>query len=194
MITTKSDHHQYDKSDGFYCGQIHPEHISPSQGIKLKLVAHNTESEECSGFAWFDYVSLAPGIINGKINVNTASAQVLSALNGLTPKIARNLAAGSNASGQNKLKPYKNITDILDVNGMTPDLFRKISNCVTTRSDQYRIQIITEIIDDVDNNGIFNSDSGDKILAHIKRDVLADRSELTDDDPNTSMFKCTNIK
>ena len=193
-ITTKSKNHKYDKSDGFYCGQIHPEHISPSQGIKLKLVSHNINSELGSGFAWFDYVSLAPGINNGKININTAPEQVLSSLSGISSEIAHNLSFGINSKGQKKLKPYKNVTDILDVKGITPDIFRKIGNCITTRSDQFRVIIIAEVVDDIDNNGKLDTEAGDKILAQVSREVMIDRSELSDDDPETTSIQCINVR
>ena len=119
---------------------------------------------------------------------------MLSALNGVTPEIARNLSLGINARGESKLKPYKNVTDILDVKGVTPDLFRKIGNCATTRSDQFRVRIIAEVISDVDNSGTLDTETGDKVLAKVSREVMIDRSELSDDDPGTSMIKCTNIR
>jgi hypothetical protein len=179
--------HQCDKIDGFYCGQIHPQHISPDGGIKLKLIPHNLQSELNSGFAWFDYAYLAPGVVNGKINVNTASHRVLSALNGITPQLAMNIEKGTDSNGRSVLKPYRNITDVLDVRGIEPDIFGKVCNLITTRSDQFRIQVIAESISDTDSDGTFTA--ADKVLAHTSLDVVLDRQELSDDDPDTTRFR-----
>jgi hypothetical protein len=179
--------HQCDKLDGFYCGLIHPQHISSDGGIRLKLTPHNLQSEMSSGFAWFDYAYLAPGVVNGKINVNTASHRVLSALNGITPALAKNIEQGTDSNGRAVLKPYRNITDVLDVQGIGPDTFGKICNLITTRSDQFRIQVMAESISDADSDGTFTS--VDKILAHTSLDVVLDRQKLSDDDPETTRFR-----
>ncbi|NLF38332.1 general secretion pathway protein GspK, partial [bacterium] len=101
---------QYDKSDGVYCGDITPEHISASGGLKLRLTAHNLNDKHCSGIAWFDYLCLAPAYVGGKINVNTASERVLTALSGVSPDIARAIFHGTDSSGRATLKPYRNVT------------------------------------------------------------------------------------
>jgi hypothetical protein len=178
------DRHQCDKFDGFYCGQIHPRHISPDGGVRLRLIAHNLQDQRNSGFAWFDYAYLAPGVVNGKININTAPYRVLAALNGITPEQARNIELGADNNGRAVLKPYQNITDVLDVRGITPETFGKICNLITTRSDQYRIQVVAETINDSNSDGTFTDD--DKVLAHTSLDVILDRQELSDDDPETS--------
>jgi len=169
---------KYDKTDGIYCGIIQPEHISSKNGIRLRLTAHNLENEKCSGFAWFDYAYLAPGVVNGKINVNTASKQVLSSLVGATPKLVSNIAAGRGRNANEQLKPYKNITEILDVDGMTPDIFTRNCNMITTRSDQYSVHVLAEALSDVDGDGKFNPKAGDKVLAQSRLNSVVDRSEL----------------
>jgi len=123
---------------------IHKEHISPAHGIKIKITSHNTDNAKSSGFAWFDYAYLTPGTVNGKININTASVRVLSALNSVSPKLANNIFNGVDNNGHKKLKPYKNIADVLDVNGITPEIFGKICSLITTRSDQFRILVVAE--------------------------------------------------
>jgi len=112
---------------------------------------------------------------------------VLSALNGLKQREADNVSRGIDENGQVRLKPYKNVTDILDVQGIGPEEYAKLSNLVTTRSDQFRVQIMAEALSDVDQNGVF--DATDQILAHTVMDVVIDRKELNDDDPETSRFK-----
>ena len=177
-IVKNTHRHKYEKSDGFYCGMIHKEHISSTDGVKIKIIPHNTDNAKSSGFAWFDYAYLTPGTVNGKININTASVRVLSALNSITPKLANNIFYGINNNGQKKLKPYKNIADVLNVNGITPEIFGKICSLITTRSDQFRIIVVAESLRDNDNNGEFNLNEGDKILSQSKIEQIVDRSIL----------------
>jgi len=177
-ITKNTHRHKYDKSDGFYCGIINKNYVSTENGIKIKIVSHNTSGSKCSGFAWFDYAYLTPGTVNGKININTASIRVLSALNSVSPKLANNIFYGIDNNGQKKLKPYKNIADVLDVSKMTPEIFGKICSSITSRSDQFRIMIVAESLSDTDNNGEFNLAEGDKILSKSRIEKIVDRAIL----------------
>jgi len=186
-IVTGRTQHQYEKNDGLYVGQIHPQHISPSGGVRLRLVARGLDAKRCSGTAWFDYAYLAPGAVFGKININTASERVLSALNGVTPELAHAIAQGIDATGRTQLKPYRMLTDILNVRGMTPDLFTRMCNQATTRSDQFRVMILAQAIADVNRDGAYQPNL-DQVGATVGRDVILDRSALADDDPNTTMF------
>jgi hypothetical protein len=189
MFVTGKDRHQYEKSDGVYCGLVHPEHISADGGIKIKLIAHNTDNDKCSGFAWFDYIYLAPGMVNGKININTASERVLQAMRGITPELANNIFNGIDHERQPHLKPYKNTSDVLNVRKMTPDIFSRICNLITTRSDQYRIQAVAQTLDDVNNDGQYSLEDGDKVLSQSTVEKIVDRRELTDSDPETVSFR-----
>jgi hypothetical protein len=179
---------QYDKSDGIYCGEITPDHISPESGIKLRITPHNLKQEFCSGFAWFDYAYLAPGQSSGKINVNTASPRVLRALNSVTPELADNITDGTDQNGRNTLRPYQNTSDILDVRGMDIKTFGKICNLITTRSDQFRVRVIAESLSDINNDGTFTPGDGDQVLASSRINAVLDRSTLTDGNPDTRGF------
>jgi DNA uptake protein ComE-like DNA-binding protein len=187
-IVSGINQHQYEKNDGAYIGKIHPQHISPKNGIRLQITARGLNAKRCSGTAWFDYAYLAPGAVFGKINLNTASERVLSALPGITPELARNIARGLDAAGRARLKPYKTVTDVLDVRGLTPDLFTRMCNLATTRSDQFRVMITVQSLLDVNRDGIYQPDR-DRIGATAGRDVIVDRQELTDDDPHTTTFR-----
>ncbi|NLF38752.1 hypothetical protein GX586_04865, partial [bacterium] len=81
-----------------------------------------------------------------------------------------------------------NVTSLLDVKGMTADLFGRICNEVTTRSDQFRLLIVAQALQDLDRDGVFNEAAGDRILAHAARDVVVDRSPLTDADTREARF------
>ena len=137
---------------------------------------HNLQGEKNSGFAWFNYAYLTPVPTQGRINVNTASERVLRALNGIGTELASNIARGIDRSGRVGLKPYKTIGDLLDVRGMSIDTFSLISNMITVRSDQFNVYVLSERIQDVDNNGKFSE--GDKISATKRVRVLLDRSGL----------------
>ena len=187
-LNSGSSRRQYEKNDGTYCGQIHPEHISSEHGVKLRVTSHRLKRKGCSGVAWFDYAYLIPERVHGKININTASERVLSSINGISQKTAQNIYYGIDLHGKKKLKPYKKITDVLDVNGVTPEMFGKICNLITTRSDQFRVRIIAEAIQDKNHDGKFNSKEGDKIVAYSEINRIIDRSQLTDDNPETQAF------
>jgi hypothetical protein len=168
---------------------IKPEHISPRGGIRLKLTAHNLEHTDCSGFAWFDYAYLAPGNTAGKININTAPERVVSALKHITPNIARNVVNGVDRNGRAILKPYEEASDILEVAGVTPDMYKDICNLITTRSDQFRIAAIAQTIEDVDGDGRFDLETGDRILSESNADVVVDRGELTDGNTDSDAMR-----
>lgn len=193
-IITGERVHQYDKQDGVYCGQVSPDHISSDGGIRLRLVARNLQDERNSGFAWFDFAYLSPAAVSGKININTASERVLRALNGMTPEIAFNIYNGIDNDGRKTLKPYQDIADILDVRTVSADLFARICNLITTRSDQFRVRIVAETLKDTDNDGTFNSDTGDKVLAQASIDTVIDRSTITDDDASSGYFKILSLE
>jgi hypothetical protein len=167
---------------------IYPRHISSDGGVRIRLSAHNLHHADSSGFAWFDYAYLAPGHSYGKININTAPPRVLQALQGVSKELAENIYQGKDSNGRPCLRPYKNIGDVLDVKGMGPDIFTKICNLITTRSDQYRVQVIAESLDDTDDDGTFNGIAGDKILARSEINALVDRCGLTDDDSGQNGF------
>ncbi len=187
--TSATGRYQYEKSDGVFCGIIGPEHISANGGVKIKIIPHNLENAKCSGFAWFDYVFLAPGAMNGKININTASERVLQAMKGITPALASNIEKGMDRDLRPNLKPYKNVSDVLDVKNMTPEIFTRIGNLITTRSDQFRVLVIAQTLEDSDGDGTYDGEQGDKILAQSELEKVVDRQELTDGDPATAQFK-----
>jgi len=186
-IVSGRTQHQYEKNDGAYVGKIHPQHISPKNGIRLQIVARGLNAKRCSGTAWFDFAYLAPGAVFGKININTASERVLGALPGVTPELAHNIALGFDTTSRAQLKPYKSLTDVLNVRGLTTEIFSQLCNLITTRSDQFRVMITVQSLVDVNRDGIYQP-ALDRLGANAGREVIIDRQELTDDDPNTASF------
>ncbi len=179
---------QFDKSDCLYCGILSPEHISAQGGVRIRLTPSGLGGQDSSGIAWFDYAYLAPASVCGKLNINTAPPRTLASLRHITPQLADNIAAGTDGAGRPRLLPYKNVTDILDVRGITPDIFSDLANLITTRSDQYRVQIIAQTIEQVGEKRGFDPDAGDRVTSEVRRDVIVDRSNLTDDNPRNLRF------
>ncbi len=173
-----ADRKKYGKNDMLFAGDVLPEHISDSGGIKLKIIPSDLSGKYSSGFAWFDYAYITPLPVYGRVNINTASKRVLMALNKVDKKLANNIFLGKNTSGKNILKPYNSISDILYVKGITPDIFAGIANLITARSDQFNVYVLAERIKDVNKDGKFEKNI-DKILAVRKLRTLIDRSALT---------------
>ena len=176
---------KYGKNDLVFCGMIGPDHISAYRGIRLKLVPHSTGQKNCSGFAWFDYAYLAPGQTVGKININTAPAPVLSSLPGVPLTLATCIAKGT-GDGARLLKPYRTIGDILEVQGMTPEIFTRICNLITTASDQYRVKVVGQAV--APQNVAQTTTNDQRVVAESRLDVLLDRSALASERGQGSMF------
>jgi hypothetical protein len=180
-----SDGNQYNKNDLFFAGLVQPQHISKQGHIRIKLIPHNLQGEDTSGFAWFNYAYLTPVATQGRININTAPERILSALNGVGAKLASNIAQGIDRSGRKGLKPYKAIGDLLDVDGMSIDTFSTIANMITVRSDQYNVYVLAQRIEDVDNDGQYTE--GDRITATKRVRALLDRSGLYNEPGSSSI-------
>lgn len=145
---------KYGKDDAFHAGVISTEHISPGGDFRIKLTSHNVvdpESEDqitggtASGYAWFNYLTVTPLAVRGRVNVNTASARLLASLPGVSPKLAQNIARGIDSSGRSRLKPYKTLGDVLSVQGMTSKVFEKCSNILCVDSSVYTTEVEARI-------------------------------------------------
>jgi competence ComEA-like helix-hairpin-helix protein len=70
----------------------------------------------------------------GLVNINTAGAQVLAWLPGVTPELAQEIVSYRNSTGF-----FGNIAWLLKVPGMSRDLFKQLANRVTARSETFHI-------------------------------------------------------
>lgn len=70
----------------------------------------------------------------GCVNINSASKEVLTCLDGLEGELAEAIINHRSSSGY-----FKNILEILNVAGMTVEKFRAIENRICVRSETYRI-------------------------------------------------------
>ena len=176
---SKTGRFQCEKNDLAFCGFIGPENISSEKGIKVKLISHGLNNTKCSGFAWFDYIFLAPGLSSGKININTALPRILSSLKGVDQKTAKNIYLGVNSFDKPVLKPYKNKTDLLDVKGMTTKIYGNICNLITVRSDQFRVNIIAQTLKDVKIPEKSRERQDYKVTSTSTKSIILDRQKLT---------------
>jgi len=79
--------------------------------------------------------------IEGRININTAPVEVLKTLKGITEKMANEIAAFR----EQREKGFSNIAELLDVKGMKEDTFIEISDLLTVRSFQFRVNSVATI-------------------------------------------------
>ncbi len=153
----------YNKNDSFYFGKVSPDNISEEGTLKISIVPHNLvdeiksekaiwgegisynlAEEGASGIAWFDYIYISPTERPGRININTADARILATLPGVSLSLAKKIEEGI-SSDNKKIRPYRNIFDLLKVKGMTTDILCEIADYLTVRSDTYRVDIESEI-------------------------------------------------
>ena len=174
---------QYEKSDLVFCGFIGPENISPEKGIKIKLIPHGLNNSKCSGIAWFDYIYLTPGSSYGKININTAQPRILTSLNGVDKTLAKNISLGLDSFDKPVLKPYTDLTDLLDVKGMSTKIYADICNLITIRSDQFRVNIIAQTLKLSGHNDKLNNKQEYKVVSAESKSLIIDRHNLTSISP-----------
>ncbi len=99
-------------------------------------------------------------LLAGRLNINTAGAYILQTLPGVNNALAQAIVDHSITT------PFTEVSDLLDVSGMTFAQYCKIASLVTVRSSSFRIIVLAQSIKDVNKNGSF--DSGDIILAEKK--------------------------
>lgn len=89
-----------------------------------------------------DHVTISDDdFVDGRININTASARVLAAL----PDVSAATAARIVATRSEEQRSYQNIGELLDIQGISQETFIKIAELVTVRSDQFRVTSRAEI-------------------------------------------------
>jgi competence ComEA-like helix-hairpin-helix protein len=73
-------------------------------------------------------------VLQGLVNINTASADVLTCLPGMTPELAQAVVSYRQSTGF-----FQNIAWLLQVQGMTREIFQQLAPRVTARSETFRI-------------------------------------------------------
>ncbi|MBU4149153.1 MAG: lamin tail domain-containing protein [Candidatus Omnitrophica bacterium] len=122
--------------------------VSTASGI-LELKIKNTSK---TGGAHFDFIRLDPlNFIEGRVNINTASAKVLSVLPGIDEQIAGSII--SNRPFGNKNNLGFGIGDLVSADALGSEetdkklRFKQIVNLITVHSDIYRIIVTGQVID-----------------------------------------------
>jgi competence ComEA-like helix-hairpin-helix protein len=72
--------------------------------------------------------------IAGPVNINTATAAVLTCLPGISPDLAQEIVSYRVANGA-----FPNIAWLLKVEGMSKEIFKLVAGKITTRSETFRI-------------------------------------------------------
>jgi len=199
--------YKYNKNDSFYFGKISPENISGNGTVKISIIPHKLVDEirdeinikgdisyklaekGASGIAWFDYIYFSPTERPGRININTADANILSALPGISHSLARKIENGISPDG-NKIRPYKNIFDLLKVKGMTTDILCDIADYLTVRSDTYRVDVLAEIFKTSPKS---ESISQKNIAACQNFTFVIEREQINNEKWKISTYECINI-
>ncbi|MCK5851852.1 hypothetical protein KAH27_02375, partial [bacterium] len=74
--------------------------------------------------------------------------------------------------------------------GISINIFGAIANLITVRSDQFNVYVLAERIEDVNHDGSFQPDEGDKIVAVAHTRTLLDRTKLlTEADINKQVIQ-----
>lgn len=81
-----------------------------------------------------DRLTVDSGNLTGAININTAGIHVLAALPGMDKPLAQAVVNYRQSQGF-----FSNIAWLLEVPGMTPDIFKRVAPLVSARSETYRI-------------------------------------------------------
>lgn len=109
--------------------QGQPQNQGPPQTVGPKLISEDLFKDIADEITADDAAAL-----KGAININTAPLAVLLCLNGLTDELAQAIISHRESSGY-----FANIGHLLDVPGMTRDIFKQIAPRLTARSETFRI-------------------------------------------------------
>lgn len=105
------------------------QNAGPVQTVGPKLISEDLFQDICD-----DLTVDNASTIKGAININTASAEVLSCLNGMTEELAREVVRRRESDGY-----FQSIAGLLKVQGMTREIFKQLSPRLTARSETFRI-------------------------------------------------------
>lgn len=145
----------------------------PNHGVSLNPVTVTNNRINFSLVATgvapkLDYIVLTPEPYTwGRININTASKEVLEGLRGIGPSLADNIISYRQGN------PFNQIEEITAVSGIGESTFKPIANLITVRSDVYRIIVQAQNIADLNSDGNISSN---EIINTAKIDAIVDRT------------------
>lgn len=151
--------------------------VRPNHSVELDPVSVSNEriSIEIAGNGIvkpkLDFIVLTPEPYTwGRVNVNTASQDVLLALPGMGSSLVGNILSYL-ASNQN----IRHLQQLTAITGIGEGQYKPVSNLLTVRSDVYRIMVRAEVIRDLDGNGA-EGDASDVTAASADMEIVVDRN------------------
>lgn len=118
-----------------------------------------------------DFVVLTPEPHTfSRININTASEDVLTSLPGISSALASNIHRGYPPADN-----FEKIHEVMTKAGISEEEFKKISNLVTVRSDVYRVVIRAQRIKDINTIGTVD-DPDNEIVSTVDLEAVVDRN------------------
>ncbi len=142
----------YGKSGGVYAGELSSFLIGKDGSLSLDVSGD------------FEYILLVPDSVNGKININTASREVLTGLPAVCPQKADMII------NSRRTEYFTSVGELLARGVLTPAGFAPVANLVSVNSDVFRVICTARVPhpSDVRDPELF--------LAEKKVEAVADRS------------------
>ncbi len=177
-----------------YVGPVTIAKTSPGQQAMLNLTIRNAAAAAVQ-YHFIRAVLAPPPQTFGRINVNTASHQVLQGLRLELPNLDDSSAAWSETPTKSdyadaiiqarNIRAFESIGDVYRASEIqmqdasanpgyffTPDVFRNISGLITARSDVYKIIVLGQAATDANNNGIIEEE---EVTSSKKMEVIYQR-------------------
>lgn len=86
---------------------------------------------------------------DGKVNINTASAEVLQLIPGVDPMIAEAIISGrageADLSAPGMLGPYRSVNEVSRMPNVPPEIVRQLSQFCDVRSKTFQVQVDADV-------------------------------------------------
>jgi general secretion pathway protein K len=94
-------------------------------------------------------IDLFTPLSDGKVNINTASAEVLQLIPGVEPMIAEAIVSGrageADLSAPGMLGPYRNVNEVSRMPNVPPEIVRQLSQFCDVRSKTFQVQVDADV-------------------------------------------------
>jgi len=152
-----------------YAGPVTIPKAAGAQQAQLILTLENAGAAAAQ-YHFMGAVLAPPPYTFGRINPNTASHRVLQGLPGITSSLATGIIQARNVEA---FESIGNVYSVSEIDGaFSPEIFKNISNLITTRSDAYKIIVIGQGVADANGDGIVQDS---EIISEKKIEMLYQR-------------------